>query len=419
MVKTRQSKVAYGVIVRSLDDPTHIERFLTNAEAHHHPIDRVIVAASHGFNTRTVDVLRRRTELTLVDAYRDEELSDRLQNSGMLLEDIDHLLDYPHWSHAGEVPYGAYRNAVLVDAVLEGMDYLLFFDSDVQPRVLTALTDGQCLWQEVDFVGAHLDTLASSEVHVTTSDYSGYYIIPPLQFEGLSDLLFGLGKGMVLEYMEDCVSHACLNLGPEHRSDPIPTDKPLGGNLGLSLDRIGELAPFFSVLYDYNGLWVKGRGEDTLLGQALRYLEGAMLDIDLRLFHETYVDFPLVPDIRRAPIRDRFYRACLGWIGRNPFMTWFRDQAGALETSFAEEIERQRTGLRCGGKQAAVALGDARLARLSEAFEAAYAQLPDAIDQYQRLISGWRAFLDVVTTTSGTGNVVDGGGARSFVSQHR
>ena len=136
-----------------------------------------------------------------------------------------------------------------------------------------------------------------------------------------------------------------------------------------------------------------GRGEDTLLGQALSDFDGRMIDVDLLLFHDTYNDFPRAPDIRRKSVRDRFYRACLGWIGRNPFMTWYLDRLGRLETSSKAEINQQKLGLIAGGERAAQYLDDPRFAKLPLAFEDSYSALPQAIDRYQRLMNGWEALL--------------------------
>jgi hypothetical protein len=389
-------RIAFGYITRYLNNPIPIRRFLDNAQKHGHRIDRVIIAYSHGVDSGAVDFLRSRVGVSLLHACGDESLRAKLQESGLEPDHAGHLLDVPEWSTSREVPYGTYRNHVLIEAILSGMDVLLFFDSDVQPRVLTAVAGEQCAWQEIDFVGQHMKTLSRSDVVATTSDYSGYYIIPPMQFMGLSDFLYGLGKGMALEYMEGCQSHQCLNVGPEKPGEPKPTNKPLGGNLGLSLNQIDKLAPFYSVMYDYRGSWVKGRGEDTLLGQALFKMECGIMDIDLRIFHDTYIDFPRPPDIHRTPIRDRFYRACLGWIGRNPFMTWFLDRSDSLDVSFRAEIEQQRIGLRVGGEQAAHALNDARFADLPQAFEVSYEALPRAIDRYHHLIEGWDTFVKIL-----------------------
>jgi hypothetical protein len=386
-------KIALGLITRYLDDPSPILRFVDNARKFGHPLDRVIVAYSHGVDPDTVATVARTINLTTVEATGDANLYNRLLSTGLSVVEAKGLLDVPSWPLHQEVPYGTYRNTVLIQALLSGLDYLLFFDTDVQPVVLTDHSGDTPVWKEIDFIGTHMASLSKERVAVTTSEYSGYYIIPPMSFDGLGDLLFGLGKGMALEYLEDCHEHKCLNLGPALPGSPTPTNKPLGGNLGLSLDKPWRLAPFFSTIYTTQGECVKGRGEDTLLGQALSDFNERMIDVDLRIFHDTYDDFPRVPDIRRKTVRDRFYRACLGWIGRNPFMTWYLDRLGRLETSFKAEINHQRLGLNVGGERAAQFLDDPRFAELPLAFEDSYGVLPQVIDRYQRLMNGWDALL--------------------------
>jgi len=393
MSKIGNNKIALGLITRYLDDPAPILRFVDNAEKFGHPLDRVIVAYSHGVDPKTVAAIEKSIRMTVVNASGDANLRGRLLSTGLSVDEVDGLLDVPGWPLHQEVPYGAYRNAVLIEALLGGLDYLLFFDTDIRPAVLTALRGDAPVWQEIDFVGTHLASLSEADVAVTTSEYSGYYIIPPMSFDGLGDLLFGLGKGMALEYVEDCHAHGCLNLGPASPGLPAPTVKPLGGNLGISLDKPRRLAPFFSTIYTTLGTCIMGRGEDTLLGQALSDFDGRMIDVDLLLFHDTYNDFPRAPDIRRKSVRDRFYRACLGWIGRNPFMTWYLDRLGRLETSSKAEINQQKLGLIAGGERAAQYLDDPRFAKLPLAFEDSYSALPQAIDRYQRLMNGLEALL--------------------------
>jgi len=387
------NKIALGLITRHLNDPAAILRFVENAEKFGHRLDRVIVAYSHGVDPETVATVEESINMTVVKASGDDNLRSRLLSKGLSAVEVDGLLDVPSWSLHQEVPYGAYRNAVLIEALLGGLDYLLFFDTDVRPVVLTALRGDTPVWQEIDFVGTHMASLSKAHVAVTTSEYSGYYIIPPMSFDGLGDLLFGLGKGMALEYLEDCHEHGCLNLGPASPGPPVPTDKPLGGNLGLSLDEPRRLAPFFSTIYTTQGACIMSRGEDTLLGQTLSGFDGRIIDVDLRIFHDTYDDFPHAPDIRRKPVIDRFYRACLGWIGRNPFMSWYLDRLGRLETSLKAEINIQKLGLSVGGEKVAEFLDDPRFAKLPLAFEDSYEALPQAIDRYKRLMYGWEALL--------------------------
>ena len=390
------SKIALGLITRYFNDPMPILRFLDNAMKFGHHIDQVIVAYSHGITQEAVAAVEERTGITVVEAYGDASMRSRLLFAGLCVDEVDGLLDVPSWPRFQEVPYGAYRNAVLIQALLDGFDYLLFFDTDVQPLVLTAIEGDKPVWQEVDFVGTHMLSLTEEHVTVTTSEYSGYYIIPPMSFNGLSDLLFGLGKGMALEYMEDCDTHGCLNLGPVSPGSPPPTFKPLGGNLGLSLDSPRRLAPFYSTIYTTKGVCIKGRGEDTLLGQTLSDKHGQIIDVDLHIFHDTYDDFPRTPDVRRQTVRDRFFGACLGWIGRNPFMSWYLNGLGRLETSLDTEINLQKLGLSVGGESAAQFLDDPRFAKLPAAFEDSYEVLPQTIDRYHRLMHGWKALLNAL-----------------------
>ena len=390
------SKIALGLITRNFHDPMPILRFLDNAMKFGHHIDQVIVAYSHGITPEAVAAVEERTGITVVEAYGDPYMRSRLLFAGLNADEVDGLLDVPGWPRSQEVPYGAYRNAVLIQALLDGFDFLLFFDTDVQPLVLTAIEKIKPVWQEIDFIGTHIHSLSDKRVIVTTSEYLGYYIIPPMSFIGLSDLLFGLGKGMALEYMEDCHTHGCLNLGPASPGPPTPTFKPLGGNLGISLDSPRRLAPFFSTIYTTKGAYIKGRGEDTLLGQTLSDKHGQIIDVDLRIFHDTYDDFPRTPDVRRQTVRDRFFGACLGWIGRNPFMTWYLSGLGRLETSFNAEINQQRLGLSIGGEKAAEFLDDPRFMDLPAAFEDSYEVLPQTIDRYLRLMHGWNALLNAL-----------------------
>lgn len=392
----KTAKIALGLITRNFDDAEPIIRFLDNARAYGHSVDRVIVAYSHTKDDATIAAVEERIPIYLLHASDPEFLREQMRQTGLASGTIHDLLDLPAGGEVGEIPYGAYRNTVLFKALLDGIDYLLFFDTDVEPRVLTQLDGEDAQWQEIDFIGTHMRSLTKDDVSATTSEYSGYYIIPPMSFLGLGELLTGLGKGMALEYMDDCHEHQCLKLGSVTSGLPKPTDKPLGGNLGLNLKQAWRLAPFYSTIYTFAGLTVKARGEDTLLGQAISGSRGKVMDVDLLIFHNTYDGFPRVPDIRRKGIRDRFYWACLGWIGRNPFLSWYLDQVGHLQTDLRSETALQRIGLEVGGEKTAAYLQDPRFNELAAAFEASYARLPDAIERYQGLMQGWGELLGAI-----------------------
>jgi hypothetical protein len=390
-------KIALALITRRVNDATTALKFINNARRHGHRIDRIIIAYSHGVDREIVERLQREVKVDLVCAHGDDNLRQRLQALGIEPTVMDGLLDVPSWSCHHEVPYGAYRNAILFEALLEGVDYLLFFDSDVMPSVLTDLQGGQPLWQEIDFVGTHLTYLTQPEVLATTSDYSGYYIIPPMTFDGLRDFLIGLGKEHSIDYMTKWDTHGCLNLGSRTPAPPKPTNKLLGGNLGLNLNQPWNLAPFFSTIYEFDGQCVKGRGEDTLLGQVMTGNEGQLLDVDLRIFHDTYIDFPIKPDIFQKDVRERFYWACLGWIGRNPFLTWFRSKVSQKKDHFQEEMKRQAECLSVGSAKAARFFEDPKFLSLPAALEASMSMLPESIARYRRLVDSWVKLIRVLT----------------------
>lgn len=390
------SRIALAQITRTLDDALPAQQFLENARVHGHRVERLIVSYSHGVDEQVVQTLSRQTRLDLVQARVDSSLSRRLSEAGLQDRDVSNLLKVPSWRSWKSVPYGAYRNAAMFTALLQGIDYLIFFDSDVWPRELIAIEDGGPLWREIDFVGEHVTSLSLPGVIATSSEYSGYYIIPPMEFEGLDQLLVGLGKSTEAHCLARITDHGCLATSDPSDVRTESVEKLLGGNLGLKLQNPELLHPFYSSGYEFWGTYILGRGEDTFLSQALCDFGSEMIDIKLPVFHDTFVNFPSKPRVQSTKVRDRFYNACLGWIGRNPLLAWSKDELGLLETSVEEELERQRRGLRLGGEKVARYLSDDRFETLVDALESSLEALPDAITRYRSLTSGWTALQDAL-----------------------
>ncbi|GAH22790.1 unnamed protein product, partial [marine sediment metagenome] len=136
--------------------------------------------------------------------------------------------------------------------------------------------------KEIDFFGRHLEYLQKEEVIITTSDYSGYYIIPPMSFTGMKELFIGLQKEDAYEFLRDSEKHNCLNLDNDKNRKVFETNKILGGNVAIKLSTFKELPPFFSIVYNINGERVLSRGEDTLLGVKLREINKKCIDIDTK-----------------------------------------------------------------------------------------------------------------------------------------
>ncbi|GAH19949.1 unnamed protein product, partial [marine sediment metagenome] len=296
-------------------------------------------------------------------------------------------INCPALKKHGLVPYGLNRNYALIKALLSGSEALVFIDTDVYPRVLVK-KDDEVKEKEIDFIRRHLEYLNKEEVIITTSDYSGYYIIPPMSFTGMKELFIGLQKEDAYEYLKNSGEHNCLNLDNDKKRKIFETDKILGGNVAIKLSALKELPPFFSTVYNVNGENVLSRGEDTLLGIKLKKSEKKCIDIDTKIFHNTFGNYPEVPDIKKdKSIKDRFYYTCLGWIGRNPFLNW-------LKGADVEKIKnRQKKNIIVGSKALASYLNGERFLILPEALEISYHNLERVISEYKNTMRAWNDFI--------------------------
>ncbi|HHY91258.1 MAG TPA: hypothetical protein GX503_06290, partial [Clostridiales bacterium] len=216
------------------------------------------------------------------------------------------------------------------------------------------------------------------------SDYSGYYIIPPMNFKGMQELLIGLQKEDVYEYMLESHRHHCLNLRNDPNPSPFETNKILGGNLAIKLEALENIPPFFSSAYTVGGETVLTRGEDTLWGLAFQNAPVKCIDIDAPIFHDTYNSYPDVPDILRdKSVQDRFYHACLGWIGRNPFLNW--KSGKNLEECKAVQLKN----IEIGAKALAKYTDNERFLMLPQALQISYDRIHHVIQQYNELQNAW------------------------------
>ena len=108
------------------------------------------------------------------------------------------------------------------------------------------------------------------------------------------------------------------------------------------MSALTTLPPFFSPYYFYNRTPLLARGEDTLMGMAASQSHIRCLDIQTPIFHDTYGDYPKVPDLRNdSRVRDRLYYACTGWIGRNVFFRW---KTGHTPSEFTQRNRQLAAG---------------------------------------------------------------------------
>ncbi len=379
-------KLSLGMITRDFLTTEPVFDFLENAHKYGHTLHSVVVAYSREVDMEVVREINQQLKVELVKINEDEEMYSQLRQQGISQKSIDTFLKCPPLDEARSVTYAKNRNNVITKAILTGTEVLFFIDTDVYPRLLTKDVTGEMSFKDVDFFGRHLEYLKYDNVAITTSDYSGYYIIPPMEFEGMEMLFKGLQKSNACDFILNNKKHHCLVPDNDMQRKTFVTNKILGGNVAIKLDALHDLVPFFSSSYEVDGRNYLTRGEDTILGLKVhKHPEFDCIDIDTRIFHNTYSHYPTIPDIvNDQRIKDRFYFACMGWIGRNPFLNWIQGE------STQEMYERQKKALAIGAPAVAEYLQDDRFLRLPEALERAYDRLNYTIMEYNKFLLAWQ-----------------------------
>lgn len=379
-------RLALAVITNWVNSTSPYLDFIKNGSKYGHNISQLIIGYSHGCEKSIVEYLNRFTRVKLLKLPDDKKFIFQLKKLGLENEEIDTLFNFKLFNKYKLIPYGIRRNSILMQALLlnPAPDYLFFIDTDVYPYILKNKSGEK---EEIDFFGRHLEYLKKKGVIITTSDYSGYYIIPPMSFAGLKKLLLGLQKERAYRYLEDADSNITVldETGPKARK----TNKILGGNHAINLGSFQDLPPYFSTYYFFHGEMVMGRGEDTILGRELAERGKTVIDIDTKIFHDTYGNFPAVPDIKDSDVQERFYYACLGWLGRNPFLNWYLYK----DSSKQQDIyELRRKALMEGSKRLAEYLNNPRFNDLPVAFDEAYSQLENMKKFYYKTLKAWSSF---------------------------
>lgn len=381
-------KIALGMIIKNLVSDAVLMRFIENAEKYGHKLECVIVAYSHKLDPQVGRNISEKVPFHAVNVYDPRYCAEELAGLGVSGPSAETLLRCPVDMSAGLVPYGYNRNIVMIEAMLRGMDVLFFVDYDVEPYVLNKTAEGFKL-EEVDFFGAHIEHLSAGS-QITTGEYSGYNILPPASFDGMEDLLHGLQKPEMLEYWQSSGEHRCLAYQRPVR-EPKPCNKILGGNAAIKLSAMSELPPFFSSYYTLGDELFLCRGEDTILGLSIAKSGTVCTDIALNPLHDAYKDYPAEPDLLGdKATQDRFYYACTGWVGRNPFLNYMRGG----DPVHAREFQREK--LRSGMDALAGYTGNPRYLSVLDNFDVSWDSLGRYISEYERVLGAWEELVHSV-----------------------
>ena len=381
-------KIALGMIIRSFESEEIVLNFINNAKKYGHKIDCVIIAYTHNLCPEAADNLKKEVSFYPIDIKKPIFCKRQLAEHGMSVDDIHTLLESPVDTMRGLVPYGFNRNVVMIEAILRGMDVLFFIDSDIYPRLLVKTHDGYML-QEEDFFGAHLKHLREGAI-ITTSEYSGYNILPHAKFDGMENLLVGLQKSDMLQYWQTSETHRCLSTQRAKRK-PQKCSKILGGNVAVTLSAFKQLPPFYSTTHFVSGRMFLGRGEDTVLGLSVAKLGISCVDIDMHPLHDTYGRYTTEPDLKNDPIvQDRFFFACTGWIGRNPYLNYVKGENTSEIRGF------QRPHLEKGLRALSEYTSNPKFLGVLKNFDASWSSLERYIREYNHLLKAWESFTERV-----------------------
>ena len=129
------------------------------------------------------------------------------------------------------------------------------------------------------------------------------------------------------------------------------------------------------------------RGEDTVLGLEIAKSGAVCTDIGLNPLHDTYKNFPAEPNLRADPdTQNRFYYACTGWVGRNPFLSFVRGD----DMKSVREYQRER--LASGLRALAGYTSNPRFLSVMSNFETSWDSFGRYVNEYERVLEAWEEF---------------------------
>ena len=379
-------KVALGMIVKSIDSEVELMNFIENASKYGQKLDCVIAAYTHNLDPRVEQIISNHLPFYTVDIKKPHYCIEQMRHRGIPDDAARTLYECPVDLERGMVPYGFNRMFVVMEAILRGIDTLCFVDSDVYPYVLKRTPKGT-VSEEIDFFGAHLKHL-NTGADVTTGEYSGYNILPPAKFDGMEDLLDGVQKSSMREYWQKSETHRSLVFQPDS-TEAKPCNKVLGGNTAIKLSSFAKLPPFFSSHYILDDEMFLCRGEDTTLGLAIEKTGITCMDIGLHPLHDTYKDYPTEPDLQNNPgVQERFYYACTGWVGRNPFFNYM------LGNDLQSTKEKQRISLERGLHALSKYTSNPKFKNVLRNFDVSWDNADRYINEFERTCEAWNAFIE-------------------------
>lgn len=264
------------------------------------------------------------------------------------------IIDRTEASYVFGRGYASQRNAVIYCAIKSGMDYLIFLDDDEYPLAVTH-NHKYAIWSGQHVLSKHIENL--KQVDLTHGYHCGY--ISPIPYIVYNDTLTESDFRSFIEAISndilnwDNIKKVMSNGGVTYADTAILISDELkevqeinhakfisGANLGINLTDPRRIFPF----YNPQG----ARGEDTFLSTCLG--ERKVLKLPCYTFHDGFSTYnhllegvlPIELKFINADnpeIKDRFYKACIGWIRYKPLLLYIT-QPDCYDAKIAEIREQ-------------------------------------------------------------------------------
>ena len=250
------------------------------------------------------------------------------------------------------------RNTIMYYALKYKMDYLLFWDDDEYP-VAVLKDHGKNTWIKQNNLLEHIKFMEQNNADITVGYHCGYISpIPYIDFNNdftendLKQFIEVISNDIISwesikEKMRNTngVTYAYMRQARGIGATEIQSDGIgkwiAGSTLCLNLNNVNKIPAFYNP--------PNARGEDTFFSTALN--NSSVFKIPVYHFHDGFLKYTCIMEgnypkslrqinVKEASIKDRFFKASLGWIKYKPLLLYIKDKK-----SYKKEIANIKSKL--------------------------------------------------------------------------
>ena len=250
------------------------------------------------------------------------------------------------------------RNTIMYYALKYKMDYLLFWDDDEYP-VAVLKDHGKNTWIKQNNLLEHIKFMEQNNADITVGYHCGYISpIPYIDFNNdftendLKQFIEVISNDIISwesikEKMRNTngVTYADMRQAKGIGATEIESDGIgkwiAGSTLCLNLNNVNKIPAFYNP--------PNARGEDTFFSTALN--NSSVFKIPVYHFHDGFLKYTCIMEgnypkslrqinVKEASIKERFFKASLGWIKYKPLLLYVKDKK-----SYKKEIANIKSKL--------------------------------------------------------------------------